>query len=305
MLQIFDLSSNNFTGILPSECFKNLKAMKANSDLNTVDYRYLELSKSSYYQNSITVTSKGLVMTLVKILTIFTSIDFSSNHFEGGIPEVIGELNSLVVLNMSHNALTGEIPPQLGNLLQLESLDLSSNDLSGEIPQQLTSLNFLSSLNLSYNNLSGKIPESNQFSTFTNTSFMGNKGLCGSPFSKQCDSTPVEPPAESSKLDLNWQFIFTGLGFGGGLAMVVGPLMVWTKGKRWYNKLVDGLLWSIIPKCHCDTFGDSKVGNEDVADDSMEMEEGRRFCVFCTKLQFVGGRVIIHHVECSCLRIEE
>ncbi|XP_008789145.2 receptor-like protein 47 [Phoenix dactylifera] len=310
MLQIFDLSSNNFSGSLPPECFKSLRAMMAGSDTNrsTVDYKYLEFSRSPYYQNSVTVTFKGQEMTLVKTLTIFTSIDFSSNRFEGGIPGEIEELNSLVVLNMSHNALTGEIPPHLGDLLQLESLDLSSNLLSGGIPQQLISLTFLSSLNLSYNNLSGTIPDTSQFSTFTNASFLGNEGLCGSPLSKQCNSAkpPAVPESSKSSIDLNWQFIFTGLGFGVGLAMVVGPLMVWTKGKRWYNKLVDRLLWPVIPRCLYDTCGDGKVGDEDMVDDSLDMEEeDRRFCVFCTKLQFVEGRVIIHHVECSCLRSEE
>ncbi|XP_073105047.1 uncharacterized protein [Elaeis guineensis] len=239
MLQIFDLSSNNFTGSLPSECFKNLKAMKANSDFNrsTVDYRYLESGQSPYYQNSVTVTSKGQNMVLVKkILTIFTSIDFSSNHFEGSITGEIGELHSLVVLNMSHNALIGGIPPQLGNLLQLESLDLSSNDLSGEIPQQLTSLTFLSSLNLSYNNLSGKIPQGSQFSTFTNTSFIGNKGLCGSPLSKQCSFPSTDSPSGSidgASGDQIWNHftvVMIGLGFGVGFAVVVVLLAIWRRG---------------------------------------------------------------------------
>ncbi|XP_075636607.1 uncharacterized protein LOC142608824 [Castanea sativa] len=90
-----------------------------------------------YYQNKITVTSKGLDIEQVKILTVFTSIDISANKLEGPIPETIGELKSLYVLNLSHNALMGKIPLSLGNLSQLESLDLSSNKITGEIPMQL------------------------------------------------------------------------------------------------------------------------------------------------------------------------
>ena len=84
-----------------------------------------------YYQDRITVTSKGLDIELVKILTVFTLIDISANKLEGPIPETIGELKSLHVPNLSHNALMGKIPLSLGNLSQLESLDLSSNKITG------------------------------------------------------------------------------------------------------------------------------------------------------------------------------
>ena len=49
-----------------------------------------------YYQDRITFTSKGLDIELLKILTVFTSIDISINKLEGPIPETIGELKSLV-----------------------------------------------------------------------------------------------------------------------------------------------------------------------------------------------------------------
>ncbi|MCH89435.1 verticillium wilt resistance-like protein, partial [Trifolium medium] len=88
------------------------------------------------YQDSVTVSIKGQQVKLVKILTIFTTIDFSSNYFEGPIPEVLMDFKAIHVLNFSNNALSGEIPPTIGNLKQLESLDLSNNSLVGEIPTQ-------------------------------------------------------------------------------------------------------------------------------------------------------------------------
>lgn len=101
-----------------------------------------------YYQDSVTLNLKGTEIQLLKILTVFASIDFSDNHFQGRIPNTIGELKSLYVLNFSHNALSGHIPASMGNLKHLGALDLSFNSLEGEIPQQMASLTFLSSLNL-------------------------------------------------------------------------------------------------------------------------------------------------------------
>ncbi|XP_056173216.1 receptor-like protein 9DC3 [Syzygium oleosum] len=59
------------------------------------------------YENSVTVTMKRLEIELVKILTVFTTIDLSHNSFQGDIPGVIGHLHSLIGLNLSHNHLTG------------------------------------------------------------------------------------------------------------------------------------------------------------------------------------------------------
>ncbi|KAM3304128.1 hypothetical protein P3S67_015160 [Capsicum chacoense] len=98
------------------------------------------------------------VVTLTKILLFFTSIDFSSNNFVGNIPETVGDLKSLYLLNISHNNLKGQIPPTFGDLKQLGSLDLLFNKLGGNIPEKLASLTSLSFLNLSYNEFVGMIP---------------------------------------------------------------------------------------------------------------------------------------------------
>lgn len=73
----------------------------------------LKYMGEEYYHDTVTVVVKGLEIELVRILTIFTTIDFSHNSFMGHIPEVIGELNSLKVLNFSHNRPNGRIPSSL------------------------------------------------------------------------------------------------------------------------------------------------------------------------------------------------
>uniref|UniRef100_A0A0E0RF61 non-specific serine/threonine protein kinase n=1 Tax=Oryza rufipogon TaxID=4529 RepID=A0A0E0RF61_ORYRU len=230
-LRIADMASNNFNGTLPEAWFKMLKSMMARSDNETLvmENQYYH---GQTYQFTATVTYKGNSMTISKILRTLVLIGFSNNAFHGTIPKTIGELILLHGLNMSHNALTGPIPPQLGRLNQLESLDLSSNKLSGEIPNELASLNFLSTLNLSYNVLVGRIPDSFQFSTFSNSSFLGNTGLCGPPLSRQCDNPkgPTEMPYTSEKSIDVVLLLFTALGFGISFAMTI--LIVWGSHMR-------------------------------------------------------------------------
>ncbi|MBA0756609.1 hypothetical protein Gogos_021354 [Gossypium gossypioides] len=238
-LQVIDLSRNEFTGHIPPELFENLKSMK---DIQ-VDKSGPVYIGADYYHDSITVTMKGSDFELARILTIFTIIDFSSNHFKGPIPKAIGELNSLIVLNFSHNSLTVNIPPSLGKLAALESLDLSSNKLQGRIPMQLTNLTFLGALNLSHNNLEGPIPLANHFDTFSNDSFAGNSGLCGFPLSKTCgnDQEPKSPPstvADESEIALIWKIAAMGYGSGVVLGLSVGYIVFTTGRPRWLVKMM-------------------------------------------------------------------
>ncbi|KAI3869062.1 hypothetical protein MKX03_005004 [Papaver bracteatum] len=199
-----------------------------------------------YYRPKVTLTSKGVEIELVKILTTFTSIDLSNNKFEAGIPEIIGSLTSLYTLNFSNNAFTGKIPQTFGNLTHLESLDLSRNNLVGKIPFQLAGLSSLSVLNLSFNKLVGEIPSGGQFQTFGSSSFQGNIGLCGFPLSESCNTTVDSPPNGSKSKDekssgsddeFDWVlFAVTFLGFVVGSGMVIGPQYFWNKGRKWANR---------------------------------------------------------------------
>jgi len=169
MLQIVDIAFNNFSGKLPRKYFttwkRNITGNKEEAGSKFIE-KQISSGNGLYYRDSITVSNKCQQMELVKILTIFTSIDFSSNHFDGPIPQDLMDWKELYVLNLSNNAFSGKIPPSIGNMRKLESLDLSQNSLSGEIPAQLASLSFLSYLNLSFNHLVGKIPTSTQLQSF-------------------------------------------------------------------------------------------------------------------------------------------
>ncbi|KAE8681117.1 hypothetical protein F3Y22_tig00111342pilonHSYRG00178 [Hibiscus syriacus] len=213
-LRILDLSYNEFSGSLPTSYFKIFKSMM---NLSQVQMGY----RSSYYEDSVVITMKGIDIELKRILTIFATIDMSSNRFEGTISETVGNLISLKVLNFSHNHLTGHIPSSLGKMTALESLDLSDNKLAGGIPSQLTDLNFLSTLNLSENQLVGPIPKGKQFNTFENDSYIGNIGLCGFPVSESCGQSEPPPAATTfdeqeadSELGLDWKIVIMSYGCG-------------------------------------------------------------------------------------------
>ncbi|XP_058111951.1 receptor-like protein Cf-9 [Magnolia sinica] len=236
---------------LPSNMFKSWKAMMEDGKSQSQF-----LSKKfvvGYYQDKVIIVSKGLELELVKILTAYTVVDISNNQFHGDIPKSIGDVKSLHVLNMSYNCLTGQIPASLEGINDLESLDLSHNNLSGEIPQHLTKLTFIAVLDLSYNHLVGSIPQGQQFSTFTNKSFLGNLGLCGPPLSKKCEYIKASPPLAQSESKYDWEFMWIGfgVGYGVGMGILFWTLALWKKGMREFTIFVDRMLLIIFP---CEAF---------------------------------------------------
>nr|XP_016516044.1 PREDICTED: receptor-like protein 12 [Nicotiana tabacum] len=243
-LKILDLSYNVFTGNFPERLFRNLKAMMISDRRGTPTFYIGE----TFYHDSVTVAIKGNQIELVRILSIFATIDFSSNKFEGDIPKYIGNLSSLRGLNLSHNRLIGSIPQSFGNLSVLESLDLSSNQLSGKIPQQLATLNFLAVMNLSQNHLIGRIPRGPQLDTFENDSYSGNAGLCGFPLSRNCGGTdmPQQPPPfetdeeeEDDPGSMEWRAVVIGYGCGMVFGLFMGYVIFLTGRPKWFVRIVN------------------------------------------------------------------
>ncbi|XP_031115748.1 receptor-like protein 48 [Ipomoea triloba] len=220
-LIIIDLSSNNFTGKLSKYFLQSLSAMTMGGENKALSSLIGE--HDGYYHDSVTIMNKGYEMVLVKILTIFVSLDLSNNKFHGNVPDEIAELKSLVVLNLSRNSFNGQIPTLLGELSQLESLDFSQNKFSGMIPPQLTSLTFLEVLNMSYNQLAGHIPLGNQFNTFTNSSYIGNARLCGTPLSRKCgEDDDVHDESLENEAMLDWRFAVAGCVSGLVVGLTIG-----------------------------------------------------------------------------------
>ncbi|RHN57384.1 putative leucine-rich repeat domain, L domain-containing protein [Medicago truncatula] len=245
-LRIYDVSSNNFSGPLPTSCFKNFQGMM---DVNNSQIGLQYMGKAryfNYYNDSVVIIMKGLSIELTRILTTFTTIDLSNNKFDGEISEVIGELNSLKGLNLSNNGITGTIPQSLSHLRNLEWLDLSRNQLKGEIPVALTNLNFLSFLNLSQNHLEGVIPTGQQFDTFGNDSYEGNTMLCGFQLSKSCKNEEDLPPHSTSEDEeesgFGWKAVAIGYGCGAIYGLLLGYNVFFFTGKpQWLARHVENM----------------------------------------------------------------
>ncbi|KAH1120796.1 hypothetical protein J1N35_003956 [Gossypium stocksii] len=256
-LQVIDLSGNEFTGSLPPKFFRSLSALEiANyhhppthqSCATSIYHRHCQWSAVDEYTNFVEVTMKRLEIDLDvdKSLTGFTLIDFSNNRFNGQIPEVLGELRALLVLNLSHNSLTSPLPPSLASIAALESLDLSSNKLDGRIPSELTKLTFLAVMNLSQNNFSGPIPVGNQFNTFDNGSYSGNLDFCGFPMSKKCGNNeePKSPTSmvvegEGSAVPFIWKLVMIGYSCGVVLGLSTGYIVFTTGRPWWFVRMVE------------------------------------------------------------------
>ncbi|KAL4633498.1 hypothetical protein ACB092_04G126800 [Castanea dentata] len=248
-LHIVDFSYNNFTGKLPFEYFQLWKAMQIidkHGQLymqETMGFNVPGYTMKSLYTYSMTFTNKGRELAYERIPYIFIAMDLSSNKFEGEIPELMGNLQAIQLLNFSNNLLTGSIPSSLEKLTALEALDLSQNKLSGEIPPQLTQLTFLAFFNVSNNHLVGPIPHGNQFDTFQDKSFGGNPGLCGNPLPKKCGNSKgsLLPPFtfeeinQDSKLlfEFGWKVVVIGYGCGFIIGVIIGQIVIARKYK-WF-----------------------------------------------------------------------
>ncbi|KAB1228042.1 LRR receptor-like serine/threonine-protein kinase FEI 1 [Morella rubra] len=119
------------------------------------------------------------------------------NNFYGNIPSELGNCSKLQGIYLQGNYLSGSIPNELGNLSELEILDISSNSLSGYIPPSLGNLDKLVTFNVSTNFLIGAIPSDGVLINFTESSFVGNRGLCGRQINVTCKDDGGGPGTNS------------------------------------------------------------------------------------------------------------
>ncbi|CAL4996883.1 unnamed protein product [Urochloa decumbens] len=81
----------------------------------------------------------------------------SLNQLTGALPNSMGHLTSLVILDVGRNNITGPLPTSIGHFSSLRTLDLSDNHLIGHVPFEIGLLANLTKLDLTSNYLEGVV----------------------------------------------------------------------------------------------------------------------------------------------------
>lgn len=261
-LTLLNLASNGFTGTIPSELgrllnlqelilsgnslfgdipeailgCKNLNKLDlSNNRINgTIPVDICNMSRLQYLilgQNSIHGEIPRQIGSCGKLL----ELQMGSNYLTGTVPPEIGHIKNLqIALNLSFNHLHGTLPVELGKLDKLVSLDVSNNQLSGNILPELKGMLSLIEVNFSNNLFTGPIPTFVPFQKSLNSSFVGNKGLCGEPLSSLCGNSYY--PDHESHHKVSYRIILAVIGSGltvfASVTIVVLLFMVREKQER-------------------------------------------------------------------------
>ncbi|KAJ9565607.1 LOW QUALITY PROTEIN: hypothetical protein OSB04_001573 [Centaurea solstitialis] len=160
-LQILDLTSNSFTGIIPSQLHFCTQLSTLSLYANSLSGRIPpELGKLRNLQlldlghNSLS----GSIPVSLCNCTSLVQLSLDENQLNGTIPDRIGDLINLQLLGAFGNLLQGSIPTSVGLLKELQALDFSVNRLSGTVPREIGNLSSLQVLQLFENSFSGEIP---------------------------------------------------------------------------------------------------------------------------------------------------
>ncbi|KAK8300775.1 hypothetical protein V6Z12_D05G416000 [Gossypium hirsutum] len=157
-LELFDIALNGFTGLVP-ENMGNLR----NLLVLTISGNYLGSGKPGDLSFLSSLSNCSRLQSLDSIANFSIRLEellMGDNQIIGRIPQGIGNLINLDLMEMKGTFIAGEIPISIGNLQNLEGLylDLSNNKFAGTIPLSLKQCTNLQKLDLSTNNLNGSIP---------------------------------------------------------------------------------------------------------------------------------------------------
>ncbi|KAH7665633.1 Non-specific serine/threonine protein kinase protein [Dioscorea alata] len=157
-LKIFHLSGNNFSGELPKALgnLKNLTELRIDGNplsgqIPSFIGNWKMLKQLDMEGTSLEGPFPSSFSELEALNVLMVS---SLKGGNGEFPPLHNsrQLKTLVLRNLS---ISGVLPDYLGNMANLELLDLSFNNLTGQIPGSFSNLSNLGNIDLSYNNFNG------------------------------------------------------------------------------------------------------------------------------------------------------
>ncbi|WJX43043.1 hypothetical protein P8452_30201 [Trifolium repens] len=264
-------------------------------------------------------------------------LDISINNISGIIPSCLMTMTqTLVVLNLRMNNLIGHIPDVFPPSCVLRTLDLQKNKLDGQIPNSLVKCSALEVLDLAQNNINGKFPcllkniSTIRVIVLRKNKFYGRIGcpntngtwhmlqivdLAFNSFSGElpgkCFTTWEAMSSDENHTDsmvnhIRFQYISSGVGFGVGAGLVFAPLMIWERGRKWSNDIIDKILMVVFPLfglVYTPIGDDEEDGTKEDSSDYNEEEDywsnPRLYCVFCSKFDN-NQKKVIHDPNCTC-----
>ncbi|KAH6776719.1 hypothetical protein C2S52_014280 [Perilla frutescens var. hirtella] len=136
-LRSLDISSNTFTGFIPSELSKLRRLEKINVGCNNLG---------------------GEIPPWLGALPELRHVYLNNNTFSGRIPTSLFNNSRLQNLDMGYNFLDGNVAEEIGNLYSLKSLNLAGNQLRGFMPNGIFNISSLVEIDVRYNRLGGELP---------------------------------------------------------------------------------------------------------------------------------------------------
>ncbi|XP_050375628.1 LRR receptor-like serine/threonine-protein kinase FEI 2 [Argentina anserina] len=200
-----------------------------------------------------------------------------NNNFYGTIPSDLGNCTKLQRIYLQGNYLSGLIPSDLGKLSDLQYLDISSNSLSGSVPPSLGKLDNLVTFNASNNFLVGPIPGDGILTNLPESSFVGNRGLCGKQINVICkDDNGASAPNSQSPNSEQSQ---------GGRKKYSGRLLISASATV-------GALLLVALMCFWGCFLYKKFGKLDSKGLAMDVREGASIVMFHGDLPYSSKDII-------------
>ncbi|GKC70719.1 leucine-rich repeat protein [Tanacetum coccineum] len=166
-------SLHNLTSLLSLDLLRNkLTNIMPKSMGNFCNLRDIDLSINNFQNISLTYLLESLLECKSPHLE---SLTISYSRLSGTIPDSIGRLSMLEVLDFFHNQLNGSLPESIGRLSLLKGLYLSQNKIIGRLPDSIGQLSMLKELYLSNNQMNGSLPNSlGQLSKLEDLDFSSN-----------------------------------------------------------------------------------------------------------------------------------